>query len=228
MKKYFAVILTFVIILTCFAACKPSIKDGTLVTNAAGKNYAAVTNADGGIKRDEAGNLVVLVTDENGRNVKENGEYQTNAIAIEHALVIGDTIEMPEYSIQIPEGWSDSMSFEDLCLTRDGSNDVITISVLKDESLSDVAEERSSVITRTKNAFPNTVIETKTISFGDIEDALFYSAYVPDANGAEVYLCYIVFEHAGDVFSCMANSNTDISSSIPEITEILSTINFIR
>ena len=67
MKKYFALILTFILILTCFAACKPSIKDGTVVTEFGGQGHAAVTEADGGVKRDEAGNLIVLVTDENGR-----------------------------------------------------------------------------------------------------------------------------------------------------------------
>lgn len=228
MKKIFAIILTFVLILTCFAACKPSLKDGTLITDEAGENYAAVTKADGGIVRDDAGNLIILATDENGKNIKENGEYQTNAVAIDHALVIGDTIEMPEYSIQIPDGWSNSLSFENLVIKRDGSADTLTISVIDDKSLTDVSGERSSVINMTKSNYPNAVTETKTISFGKIEDATFYSAYVPDAgNGAAVYLSYILFTHAGDVYSCMLNSNTDISATIPEITEILGTINFV-
>lgn len=228
MKKYFALILTFVLILTCFAACKPTLKDGALITDAAGENHAAVTKADGGVVRDDAGNLIVLVTDEDGRNVKDGGENQTNAIALEHALVIGDTIEMPEYSIQIPEGWSDSLSFENLVLKRNDSADTLTISVIKDKALAEVAKERSSVINMTKSNFPDTVSETKAVSFGEIEEAQFYSAYVADAgNGASVYLAYILFEHAGDVYSCMLNSNTDISATIPEITEILGTINFI-
>lgn len=228
MKKYFALLLTFVLILTCFAACKPTLKDGALITNAAGENYAAITEADGGIVRDDAGNLIVLVTDEDGRNVKgDDGEYQTSPVAIEHALVIGDTIEMPEYSIQIPDGWSDSMSFEDLALSKDGTADKLTISVIEDKSLADVAAERSSIINMTESNFPGTVTETKNVSFGEIEDALFYSAYVADVNGSSVYLAFIIFEHAGDVYACMVNSNTDISATIPEITEILGTIKFV-
>ncbi|MBQ2847238.1 MAG: hypothetical protein IJE74_03175 [Clostridia bacterium] len=228
MKKYLAIVLTFVLLLTCFTACKPTIKDGTLVTDKAGENYAAVTEADGGLKRDEAGNLIVLVTDENGRNVKQDGEYQTNAVGIEHALVVGNTIEMPEYSIQIPNGWSDSMSYESLVIKRDGTQDVLTLSVIDDKSLTDITEERSSVINLTKSNFPNTVVETKGVSFGEIEEANFFSAFVADTgNGTQVYLAYILFEHAGDVYSCMVNSNRDISSSIPEILDILGTINFV-
>ncbi len=228
MKKYFALILTFVLILTCFAACKPSIKDGTVVTEFGGNEIAAVTEADGGLKRDEAGNLIILVTDEHGRNVKgENGEYETNPVAIDHALVIGDTIEMPEYSIKIPNGWSNSVSFENLVLQRDGSADVLTISVIDDNSFADVAEERSSLITRTTSTYENVVTETKSVKVGDT-DASFFSAFVPDANGSQVYLCYIIFEHGSDVYACMLNSNTDASASVPEVLNILGTIDYIR
>lgn len=227
MKKYFALILTFILIFTCFSACKPTIKNGVLVTEFGGKEIAAVTEADGGLKRDEAGNLIVLVTDENGRNVKgENGEYETNPVAIDHALVIGNTIEMPEYSIKIPNGWSNSVSFESLVLQRDGSADVLTISVVDDKSLAEVTQERSSVISLAKSNYENVVSETKGVKVGD-KDAQFFSAYVPDANGSQVYLCYIIFEHVGDVYSCMLNSNTDVSSTIPEILEILGTIDFV-
>ena len=228
MKKYLALILTFVLILTCFAACKPSVKDGTVVTEFGGKQHAAVTEADGGVKRDEAGNLIVLVTDEDGRNVKgDNGEYQTNPVAIDHALVIGNTIEMPEYSIQIPEGWSNSVSFENLVIKRNDSADTLTISVVSDKTLAEVSKERSSVISLTNSNYENVVTETKSVTVGEKEATLF-SAFVPDANGAQVYLCYILFEHAGNVYSCMLNSNTDISATIPEITEILGTIKFVR
>lgn len=227
MKKYFALILTFILILTCFAACKPSIKDGALVTEFGGQGHAAVTEADGGVKRDEAGNLIVLVTDSNGRQVKdENGEYQTNPVAIDHALVIGDTIEMPEYSVQIPNGWSNEASYESLVLKRDGTQDTFTISVIKDESLGEVLKQRNSVINLAKTNFENVVTETKSETIGEAEATLF-SAYVPDANGAQVYMCYIIFEHNGDVYSCMLNSNTDASAVVPDVIEILNTIKYV-
>lgn len=227
MKKYFALVLTFVLIFTCFTACKPTIKDGTVVTEYGGKAHAVITEADGGIVRDEAGNLIVLVTDENGRQVKgENGEYQTNPVGLQHALVIGNTIEMPEYSIQIPNGWSNSISFESLVIKRNESADTLTISVIDDSSLAEVEKERLSVINRTKNSFENVVTESKAVKVGD-KEASFFSAFVPDANGSQVYLCYIIFEHAGDIYSCMYNSNADVSSTIPEILDILSTINYV-
>ena len=227
MKKYFALVLTFVLIFTCFTACKPTIKDGTIVTEYGGKEHAVITKADGGIVRDEAGNLIVLVTDENGRQLKgDNGEYQTNPVGIEHALVIGNTIEMPEYSIQIPNGWSNNISYESLVIKRNESADTLTISVISDSSLASVQKERMSVINMSKNSFENVVTEAKAVKVGD-KEASFFSAFVPDANGSQVYLCYIIFEHAGDIYSCMYNSNADVSSTIPEILDILGTINYV-
>ena len=228
MKKYFALILTFILIFTCFTACKPSVKDGMIVTEFGGKEIAAVTQADGGIVRDDAGNIIVLVTDAKGKNVKgENGEYETNPVALEHALVIGNTIEMPEYSIQIPNGWSNSVSFENLVLQKDGTAEVLTISVVKDKSLAEVTKERASVIGLATSNYQNVVSENKGVNVGD-KDATLMSAFVPDANGAQVYLCYILFTHAGEVYSCMLNSNADASASIPEVLNILGTIDYIR
>jgi hypothetical protein len=60
------------------------------------------------------------------------------------------------------------------------------------------------------------------------KDANLLSTFVPDANGSQVYLCYIIFEHAGSVYSCMLNSNADISSTVPEVLGILGTINYVR
>ena len=228
MKKYFALILTFVLLITCFTACKPTLKEGALITNAGGQQYAAVTESNGGIVRDGAGNIVVLVTDHNGKNVKgDNGEYQTNAVAFDHAIIIGNTIEMPEYSIQIPSGWSDSKSFNDLVLKRDGTEDILKITVIDDKSLEETINDHTSTVNIAASSFPNTVTEKKTVSFGEITDASYYSVYVPDASGASVFLAYVFFEHANDVYSCMINSNRDITNDIPEMIEILGTINFI-
>jgi hypothetical protein len=83
-----------------------------------------------------------------------------------------------------------------------------------------------SIINRTKNSFENVVTEAKAVKVGD-KEASFFSAFVPDANGAQVYLCYIIFEHAGHVYACMYNSNADVSSTIPEVLDILGTINYV-
>lgn len=236
MKKYFVLILTVLILMTCFTACKPELKDGALIQNAAGENYAAVTKEDGGIVRDEAGNLVLLVTDKNGKNVKDdNGEYQTNPIALEHALVVGNRIECPDYALTIPDGWADSYSFSDLVIKRNGTEDQIKIITNKEDSLDDLATQNNSVISTINANYKNAVSENKGITIGDGISAQFMSAFVPDTgyrdendNIMATYVGYIIFENNGIVYNCMLSSNRDISNQIEEITDILGTIEFIH
>ena len=142
MKKYFALILSVIIILTLFTACKPQIKNGAVLQNGAGGEIAVVTSPDGGIVRDEAGNLIVLVTDHNGKNIKnENGEYQTNAVNMDHAFVMGRRVEAKYYSVEIPNGWSDAHTLNDLSITKDGTDESLVISVRENESATQAMEK---------------------------------------------------------------------------------------
>lgn len=200
MKKYFALIITAIVILTCFTACKPKIKDGAIVTNQAGENFAAVTQADGNVVIDDSGNIVVLVTNEDGKNVKdENGEYATNKVALDHALVIGNRVECEKYFINIPNGWSNASSFNGLSIKRDGTEDVIVINE-RESSIDEAMSGTLSAINIAKNAYANTVYENKGVKVGEM-DAQFVSLYIPDngtvdANGTPVssYMGFIFFQ----------------------------------
>lgn len=228
MKKYFALIITAVVILTCFTACKPKIKDGTLVTDAAGKAFAAVTEQNGAAARDEAGNIILLVTDANGRNVKdENGEYKTEAIAIDHALVIGTRIECPYFSIEIPEGWSDSMSYSDLILSNNSNEEeIIKVMTFRDKKLSTVMEEASSIIDTINTTFSDCVYTNKQVKVCGFDGTL-VSAFVPNnSSGGSTYMGYIFFERNNIVYSCMLASDTDMGERLDDILGILNTIQF--
>lgn len=235
MKKYFALIISAIIILSCFTACKPEIQNGAIISDAASNNYAAVTEEGGGIVRDEAGNLLLLVTDEDGRNVKdENGEYETNRVKIDHALVVGNKIECADYALTIPSGWSDKMSYADLIISRDGTKDVLKISVTDDSSLNEVMDTRMKSVNLIKNNYPAAESATKEITVSEEITAQFSYAFVADTgardenlNVLSSYLGFIFFEHKGEVYTCMLTSDRNMTEQIDEITEILSTIEFI-
>lgn len=233
MKKYFALIITAIIILTCFTACKGKIKNGALVTNQAGENFAAVTQKDGNVVIDDSGNIVVLVTDANGKQVKDdNGEYATNKVALEHALVIGNRVECEKYFINIPNGWSDASSFNGLSIKRDGTEDVIVINE-REGDISTAMAGTQSALNIARSSFENTVYENKSVKVGDM-DAQFISLYIPDngtvdANGNPVasYMGYIFFENAGTVYTARISSVTsNMSEDLDEILGILGTIEF--
>lgn len=227
MKKIFVLTVAAMIILTCFTACKPKIKNGAIFSDAAGENIAAATQADGSIQRDDSGNIIVLVTDEDGRNVKnENGEYETKAVALEHALVIGNQIECADYAIRIPDGWSDSMSYTELIIKKDGTEDTLSIANERGASLKDTLELASSVYTNMQANYPASVIENKTIEILGME-ANFLSGYLADnGTGKGSYIAYILFEHENSVYTCNLISDRNMSENLDDYIDILNTIEF--
>lgn len=232
MKKYFALIISLIVILTCFTACKPKIKNGAVVENGAGHQIAIVTSPEGGIVRDDAGNIVVLVTDRNGKNVKdENGEYQTNAIAMEHAIVIGRRVETEYYSVEIPDGWSNAKTLNDLSITKDGTDESLKITK-KEGSVSSEAAKILPLFENAKKMYSNVISENTTVQIKDNLSASYMSIYVPhlktdDAgNPVPGYIGYFFFEKAGNTYTCKIEGRRNISENLKEFTDILATIEF--
>lgn len=232
MKKYFALIISLIVILTCFTACKPKIKNGIVVENGAGEQLAIVTSPDGGIVRDGAGNLVVLVTDENGKNVKDdNGEYKTNVVAMNHAIVIGRRVEAENYSVEIPDGWSDAYTLNDLSITKDGTDESLVITE-KDGSVSQAMADVSLVLENAKTMYANVISENKTVEINENISASFMSVYIPEVktddsgNPVPAYLGYFFFTKAGHTYTCKIEGRRNISENLDEFTDILSSINF--
>lgn len=232
MKKYFALILSLIVILTCFTACKPKIKNGAVVENGAGEHVAIVTTPDGGIVRDGAGNIVVLVTDENGKNVKdENGEYQTNAIAMDHAIILGRRVETETYSVEIPNGWSDALTLNDLSIMKDGTEESLVITT-KEGTVSQAMETISLLFANMKKMYTNGDFRNETVEISKDITASYISAYIPnlktDENGNSVagFVAYFFFEKGGNTYTCKIEGRRDINENLKEFTDILATINF--
>ena len=222
MKKSIALILTFVVILTCFAGCKKG-KPVDSVTDFAGEAIALVTKDGGGVIRDDSGNVVVYVTDADGNSVEgENGEPETKAQAVEHAIVIGTRIEMPDFAINVPEGWSNSKSYEDLHIKKDGTEDLISISAMRNEKLADVEADNNEMF----KLFPGDAKTNKTRKVAG-KDALFTSAFTT-VNGTGVYLGFITFSHQGVIFRCMLTSDRNLAGEIDNIVAIINTIEFVH
>lgn len=225
MKKYFALVISLLVILTCFTACKPAIKNGAVIKDAGGQEYAAVTEENGGVARDEAGNLLVLVTDSNGKNVKgDNGEYLTNPVAIKNAIVLGNRVECKEFSAIIPDGWSNAHSTTGLSIKKDNSDNALVIDPL-DKTLDEAVSDVLQLISAMKSTYPDTVYVNTTETLGEFE-AKFVSAYVPDTGTTSSYLAYYFFVSNNVVYSCRITSTQDIGNDLDEFKDIISSITF--
>lgn len=227
MKKIFALTIAAMIILTCFTACKPKIKNGVLLQNQAGENIAAVTQADGGIARDDAGNVILLVTDANGKNVKgENGEYETKAVALEHALVVGNVIECNDFAMTIPNGWSNEKSFTELMIRKDGTADLITVRSDRNASLADTLQKVTALINNIQVLNPNAVIKNTSVDILG-NKASYMSGYAADdGTGKPAFFGYIIFTHEGSVYSCNLISDHDMNQNLDEYLKIINTVEF--
>ena len=226
MKKTFALIIAFVVILTCFAGCKKgSFEGGVVATNWKGENMAVVTKENGGIVRNEAGNVIILPTDENGYNIKDDkGEIVTQAVAIEHAIVINNRIEMADFAIEIPKGWADQKSWKDLIITKEGSTDIITITPDRTGKKADIEAADSKIIDAVKLA--GGTMENKTIKVAGV-DASFVAGFAKTSS-ADVYVAFVVFSYNGVVYNCRIDANHDLTASIDEYIAILDTIEFVH
>lgn len=237
MKKIFALIICAVIVLTCFTACKPK---ADVITDAANNHYAAVTEDNGGLVRDQAGNIIVHVTDANGRQVEgEDGEPVTTPLALEHAIVVGNRVEAPLYSITIPNGWSDKLTVTDLDIMKDGTKDNLRIAVVKDTSYNDLLSSRSSTINLVASNYPASETGNKAITLKNGTEANYMYGWVEDTGVREddgkgnltilsSFIGFIIFEHAGDLYCCSLTSNQNMNEDIDDIIDILDSIEFVK
>ncbi len=225
MKKTIALLIVFMVVLTCFSACKRTndIKGGVMATDFKGNGIVAVvTKEDGGIIRDEAGNVIILATDENGNTYKKDGEYVTKAVAVEHAIIFDKHVEMADFSIDIPNGWSDAKSYDMLNISKDGADTMISIMTDRKAKLTDIQKAHATIVDAA--ATGNAVHTTQKIAGQDATVTYVYSTL----QGNSIFVGYIDFMYQGAVFTVQISDTKDISSSMNDIIKIVETIQFVH
>lgn len=243
MKKKFLLLSVLSAAVLILASCgkesqsdSPSVQETTkpvpqYVTDAEGGRYYPVTDADGNATRNGDGNLLVYATDSDGNPV----EGKTEAANHGSALIIGRYIEMPEYRIVIPDGWSDARSYNEISIGNPETLDMIFITQVTDmtydEKVSDTEKLLESVKRRNKNA----VISSEKIQVGG-EEAVYMSGRIvnegDDANPEtpqSVYLGYMVTVHNGKVYEGRVSADRDLTDEeINQMVDILKSVEFVR
>ena len=228
MKKIIATALVLAITVLCFTACGSKVIDGTkTLTDFAGGEYAVVTEENGELERDQAGNLIVKVTDENGKKNKDSkGEDLTQIQPIEHTLVIGNNIELQDYYLTIPKGWSNNNSFHSLQIKKNNSADAITIDQITDKPVTEVEKNAKGLVDAAIKANSNAVPVTKGIEING-KSCPCFGVYVPEtSNGSKIYIAYIIYENDRGVFRFYINSDRNVDENDKEIVEILNSVVF--
>lgn len=116
-NKIIAVICVVLMLATVLAACGKKV----IIKGKNGQEYVAATDADGSTILNDEGNIIIYVTDENGRYVKDaNGERQTNAITFPDKILGERTIATPQYRLTMPEDWA--LNAEDIFIRNNNEN----------------------------------------------------------------------------------------------------------
>lgn len=204
------------------ATTVPETTQPPAATNLSGEKFFVVTDAEGNAVRDEEGNILLYATDDRGNAVAD----VTEAKPLEGALAVGSKIEMPQFRITLPEGWTDAKSTSELNIGNTETLDMITVSVVQGVTAEDRLKEIGETLDSVKKRNGSAVIGSEEITVGG-ESAVFRSVSVENETTA-VYLGYIVFTHGEDVYDCRLTADRSISpEEISEMIDILKSIEFV-
>ena len=227
MKKITAVFVIFAIAACVFTACAKKPQGIEHVTVQGGDTLDLVTKEGGGLDRDEDNNIIVVVTDDNGKAVTEKGgEQVTSALDLKTALVYDNRIEFNNYYIDIPKGWSDSSSYNTTSIKKNNSDDAIEIMRYEDSAFEKKYSDIKQFYSASCGMYPDAVTEDKGIKIGDM-DCTRYELFIPKtSNDKPLYTCYVLIERDDALYSVMITATRDLREDFGEAEKILNSIQF--
>lgn len=205
-KKIIAVACVLVILAVTLAACGSKY---LVITDEHGYTHLAVTDAEGNTVLDENGDIQVYVTDENGEPVTlENGAYDVAAVTFPDAVADGDTLETPDYTLTMPDGWTANSNGR---FTRDDNENVYlqitNFGELEDQTLdtyvASMQENINALLEQTQQEYPSASVEysNHTLSQANRMDSRVVEFRVPDADGNMAYYAMnVYFVYQGELF----------------------------
>lgn len=229
MKRIIPLAVSLMLVICCFTACGNSKKiDGAeLYTDFGGDEYQVVTDESGDIERDEEGNLIIAVTGEDGKQVTdESGEKVTETQQIDHALVINNTIELQNYYVTIPNGWSNNSSYTGVQLKKDSNGDSINIDFLEDKDIVETQDNCHTIINAAISNYENTESISKSVEINGVS-CQYFGAYVPkDSNGNPFYIAYALYETDEGIYRFLISGNRNIEDDFSEISSVIGSVQF--
>ncbi len=227
MKRYIALAVTAMLAVCIFTACAKKPEGTDSVTVQDGHSLAVVTKEGGGLDRNEDGQVVAVVTDDKGNaQTDADGKQQTEAVDLNTALVYDNRIEFNEYYIDIPKGWENSKSYNNVNLKKTGSADKITIQRNPDATFESKYADMKTFYGPIGEMYKDAEFDTRGIKISG-EDTSVYSVYVAESkSGKPFYMAYIFLDRPDAVYSVMITAERDLDKDFGEIEKILNSVQF--
>jgi len=186
-KKTIVFFIVFVLMLCIFAACKKDEVNGIVIVDNNGTTRVLATNDNGETMTDDAGNLIVVVTDAEGKS-------ETQRVAPPAYYADGDTIQTLKYSLTVPKGWSYKSVGNNLKLTNTDTNSELNLVTMEGKTLEDAIASADQTMELFKKE--GTVEVSQTVICG--VDATKYTITKADSSGTVIFY---IFEKNGTVYS---------------------------
>ena len=227
MKRYTAIVLIITMLALIFTACSKKIDGTASVTGLDGGDVAVVTAEDGDVSRNEDGDVIVVVTDEDGKAVKDDdGNNLTEKADLQTALVYNNRIEFNDYYLEIPKGWTDNLSYQDLQIKNEKTGDSISIMRVEDTTYKEKMDSVQKMFSAIEDTYPKTELKEDSVEIDGSNQTLLY-AFVPETSqGKPLYQGYVIMERKDAVYTFYISSQRDVRKDFDKIENILNSVQF--
>ncbi len=225
MKKYIALALSLMTLACIFTACAKKPEGTEAVTVEGGSTLAVLTKENGGLERDEQGDILVVVTEDNGKAVTDaEGKQETTQLNLQTAFVYDNRIEFRDYYLEIPDGWTNNVSYRDLGIKKDGSDEEIKIMRSEEKTLEEAFSSTETMFKSVKTMNPAAVSSRKGININGESATLLYC--YSETENDKTYLAYAFLEHDHALYTFMITAKHDLTEDFGEIESILNSVEF--
>ena len=209
-KKTVVFLIVFILMLCVLAACNKNKAHGIVVVDNKGTTRVLATNDNGETMTDDAGNLIVVVTDAEGKS-------ETQRVAPPDYYADGNTVQTPKFSLAVPKGWTYKSIGNNLKLTQTETNSELNLVTMDGKTL----DEAIASADETMDLFrkEGTVEISQTVVCG--VDAAKYTITKADTGTVIFY----IFEKNATVYSFYSVVVQEYKDSI-DFETIINSIKF--
>ena len=210
MKKTITALLICMLAAVClFTGCSKA--KGLKVKDSSGNDRVLVTDENGGPIYDEAGNIVIVETD----------EQVTNAVSLKNLLVSGDKAYCKYFTFTKPSGYEMTVVGSSITLVK--GEETIDITYDTEKSVDDKLSDISDVIIALKEQGFNPEVkdEVKTLCGQEAK----VTEIKISGNGNEAFIASAVFERNGVTYACTYKTSK-VGASTGEFESIVNSISF--
>jgi hypothetical protein len=219
-KKYIAIFLVFFVIIGSFAACKKANK-GIVITGSDGKTRVLATNNAGETLTDNAGNLILVVTDAKGDVSKDsNGNAETQKVAPPEYYLINNSVECSKFSVVIPDGWQQSRA-DNIRLIQIKTGGELDLMVKAGSTVDDVMYSSQTFMDSAKKQDPKAEFGTTTANICGVKATKYHYKSTKFAAQINLY----VFEKSGIVYLFESVIKNEYISSV-DFEKVMNTVKF--